>query len=133
MNTVFRGVVKNRNYVYDNESTIGMNKLAGTLEGKEFECRIEKRKKHRSDAQRGYFHGVIVRMIAREMGEEDEDRVLEELEWKFMFVKGIDGGLDSRRSVSTLTTVEQEELNEKVRMWAAKFLGLTIPDPERIE
>jgi hypothetical protein len=90
----------------------------------------------RSLIQNRYYFGVVVKMIANEMG--DEPIIVHEI-LKAMFLEQVemvkskktDTVVEVRwiKSSSELSTTEFEEYLEKCRKWAAEFLQLPIPLP----
>jgi hypothetical protein len=87
-------------------------------------------KKHEelcSKNQKGYYWGVIVKMIA-----EHTDHSTEEIHdtLKFKFLKDRDKfGMEYVRSTESLTTKEREEYHEQCRKWALFFFNMIIPLP----
>jgi hypothetical protein len=89
-----------------------------------------------SDNQRAYLHGVVVEMIAGEIGEgHDETWAL--LKEKFCSRRRIEllSGkfLEMPPTTRDYTVEQMTELIERIRVWAATFLGLSIPDPNQVE
>lgn len=100
------------------------------LKDGEYEMVIQKPKKWRSNEQNRYFHGVIVKLIAEEIGlspPEAKDML------KMMFLMHEKNGVVTLRSTADLSTVEQEEFNEHCRRWAAAEKGLNIPLPNEVD
>jgi hypothetical protein len=71
----------------------------------------------RSRSQNAYYHGVVVRLLAREFGSTDAE-THHRLKAEF----GI-------RSTASLERPEFEEYLERVRAWALTDHGITIPLP----
>ena len=97
--------------------------------GKTVEVTVELRRKHRTNEQNAYYHGVVLKMIADECGyrgEAELEGLHEEL--KRMFLPK-NGRLNIVKSTASLSTVEFSDYIEKVRAWAAEELSLYIPDP----
>lgn len=104
------------------------------LQGK-YNIKIERPKKPRSLQENNYYHGVVVKMIADEVGdlptEVHED--LKNLFLKHECVNRLTQEPEIRvRSTTELSTVEMEEYIEMCRVWAYNFLQLTIPLPNQI-
>jgi N-glycosylase/DNA lyase len=87
---------------------------------------IGKTKKNRSLNQNRYYHGVVVKYIAKEM-EQGADLTHEQLKFKFLQFEGI--LCNYVKSTKTLSTVEFEEYISEIRRWAFDFFPLDIPTP----
>lgn len=116
-------------------------------EDRTWKVAVEEHKAERSDNQNNYYHGVVLEAIYKNWGV-DKDDAHEWLcgarwGWKDKKVprtpRNPDGvesvpcrttttGYDSRRSV--LKKMEFEEFVEFARRFAAKKLGIFIPDPD---
>jgi len=96
---------------------------------------IDKRYKQRSDKENRYYWGVVLPLLCEYMGYTDEE-MHEAIKWKFLrketLLQPKYEELPTVRSTTTLTTIEFEELMEKIKIWAAEF-GILIPDPNQIE
>jgi hypothetical protein len=106
------------------------NVLKQKFEGKDVEIVLRLPQKKTTGPQRRYYFGVLVAMIAEAVGE-DKEAVHEEL--KQMFLKDRSKAFPVTRSTESLTTVEREEYHEKIRRWAASFLGLYLPLPNEVD
>jgi hypothetical protein len=107
--------------------TVWLGRLAP---GTQIDLIIKKHEEKCSDAQRGYYFGVIVKIIAEHTGHEPEE-IHDYLKWKFLRKKD-DAGLEIARSTESLTTGEREQYHEKCRRWAFVVLDLTIPLPNQV-
>src|SRR3990167_1344025 len=103
----------------------------------EFEFVIQRKFKRRSLPQNSYFHGVVLPMIAEEMGEEDLGEVKAILKAKFLSKEKHLAGKENQWETTNIVgrtsklTIEQFGIFiEKCRMWASKFLGMDIPNPD---
>ncbi|SRR6185437_6401630 len=105
--------------------------------GKEVAIRFERKSVKRSDPQNRYYWGVVIKEISirlRDLGNDwltDED-VHDLMKLKFNHEQVIgDGGevLEIPKSTANLTKTQFLEYVERVRMWAADFLCIDIPDP----
>ena len=90
----------------------------------------------RTMPQNKYYWSVIVSEIAGYCGE-DRDSIHEYLKAKFLGVRNVEL-LDGQRlelppTTRTLTVEQMTEYIEQVRQWAATFLGLPLPDADRLE
>lgn len=104
----------------------------------DYEFIIKKKFKGRSLPQNGWFHAVIVPMVADAMGEENLNEAKATLKAMFLsktkVIKGVDGQLQEITIVgrtSKLSTSGFGFFTNKCRIWAAKFLGINIPDPTK--
>ncbi|MBU0959480.1 MAG: hypothetical protein KKB31_06045 [Nanoarchaeota archaeon] len=105
------------------------NLLIQSLNGCEIELTIDKRKKDRSNQQNRYYHAVVVKMIAEDLGyTKDEAHIA----LKMLFLLK-DGKVPTVRSTTDLTTVEFEEYLRKIKRWASMFLNIYIPDPNEVD
>jgi hypothetical protein len=90
----------------------------------------------RSLPQNRYYHGVVVDMIAGYIGE-SRDETHELLKSRFLPVRRVellDGQFIEMPPTTRLLTVEEMTAYiEQVRVWAAQFLGLSIPDAGEVE
>lgn len=102
-----------------------------SLEGQEVEVIVRKVRKRRSVRENDYYHGVVVKMIADELGYEEPMDVHMELRRKFLPMDDT-GPLMKSRSTTSLSTVEMEDYLSRIRVWAATFLGLMIPLPNEV-
>ena len=97
---------------------------------------IARQQHNRTMPQNRYYHGVVVDMIAGYIGESrDETHAL--LKQKFLptrEVELLDGQKLTMPGSTRLLTVEQMTAYiEVIRVWAAQFLGLSIPDATQVE
>jgi len=90
-------------------------------EGKRVTVTVGRQRKPRSGKQNRYLHGVVIEMLANHLGYEKEE------------MKGIIKWIFKVKHTSDLSTVEDEELCERIRRWAVKEFNLVIPDPNQIE
>ena len=92
--------------------------------------------KQRSNQQNRYFRGVVVPMIGEVMGESNLDYVADEIK-KLDEVSSVmrhycsdkDDKAYRIKSTTELSTKEWEDFMSIVRMWASKFYGTYIPEP----
>jgi hypothetical protein len=102
------------------------------LEGQRYEMSLEKERKHRSARQRGYFHGVLIDVM--EKNEPFEGWTHEEIKMWIVDnyaprVYGENGMPDKIMPEHTWSTLEQEQVNEKVRRDCLEKFNLYIPLP----
>jgi hypothetical protein len=93
---------------------------------------LKKHFRKRSTSQNAWYWGLILPMIAEEMGESDLDylhALMKSMHLsKKVEIKGKMYTVVGR--TSKLTTAQFGEYCERVRMWASKELMLDIPDPD---
>ena len=94
--------------------------------------------KSRTLSQNNYYWGVIVPLIAEEMGD-DTESVHEILKHKFLKKtktiknrKGNEEQIEKVISTTKLTTKQFIQYIDSVKRWASSFLGLYIPDPGEV-
>ncbi len=94
----------------------------------EIDVTMEKHHRKRSDRQNRYYWGVVIPAIQIEIGEENPELVHG---WLQVEVGNFDTICGTRvpRGTSQLSTAEFEEYASRVRMFASKFYGVYIPDP----
>lgn len=102
--------------------------LSGT-----YNVTLERPKEKRSNNQSRYFHGVVVRYIANETGD-DYLSTKEDLKAMFLSYQEEKYGttITKIRSTAELTTVEFNEFNEQCCNWAYHYLNLIIPLPNEV-
>ncbi len=97
---------------------------------------VTRQTKLHSDSQRAYYFGVEVDMVAAEIGESKEE-THELLKEKFLPRRRIEllNGkfLEMPPSTKPLTSEQMAEYITAIKVWAATFLGLSIPDPNEVE
>lgn len=118
-----------------------MRQEAAVFAGKEIEVTIQKKKRSRSSEQNRYYWGVVVEMIRmgiKDLGDEaDAEQVHEFLKDRFLpsreRIDEITGELIYRLPASTtaLSTIQFSEYVEKCCQFAAEYLGVSIPMPEK--
>lgn len=100
---------------------------------KDIKLNIQLDKKDRSNSQNAYMWGVLIRMIADEMGMTD-DATHEMLKMMFLKVGYEHKGkrYEYARSTTSLSTIEFEDYCERIRLFASSELGLIIPLPGEV-
>jgi hypothetical protein len=98
-----------------------------TLEGKEIELRIEKRKRNRTISQNSYYW-LILTFIGDQVGEDPE--VLHNT-FKAMFLKGQGKKFPIVRSTTSLDTIEFVEYIEKIARKMTEY-GIALPEPDEV-
>lgn len=141
MRVIFAGQIlhgKLKLHDYDREL---FDKKLRELEGKPVEVTMERAKSHHSDSQRKYYWAVVVRMIQLQIGDDRPEDTHEALKKKFNPVRkdivnkatGEIEVIEIGGTTTTMTTVEFSDYIERIMRWAAQWLGLVIPDAERVE
>jgi len=108
------------------------NNWIAQLNDNKIEVIIRKPKKVRSDRQNRYYWGVVLKLITECTGESGED-LHNHFSYRWLGTKGKSGKLISRKSTTSLSTVEFMEYLDKIISWGEKFLNITFPNPEDIE
>jgi len=103
-------------------------------EGKTVYIIFSKKKPPRTLLQNAYYHGVVVKMIADEIGD-DYVSVHEDLKAKFcpeVTMRDIEDGREYKdKSTTRLNTKEFGMYIERCRAFAASFYNINIPDPDQ--
>jgi len=128
MNKIHRGKVKKGKFK-PNDPTAFILEFA-KLEGREVEVTVQKKRKHRSGQQNKYYHGVVVALIAEELGYTPQEA---HNALKVEFLTNNDGKLPRVGSTAELTTVEFLDFIAKVQQFASEELGIFIPDPTEVD
>jgi len=99
--------------------------------GQPVEVIVRKVRSQRSGKQNRYYWPVVVGLLAEHCGYTPEE-MHEALKWKFLRTE-VDSPLPTVRSTTSLSTVEFEEYQEQIRIWASSDLGVYIPLPNEVE
>lgn len=99
-----------------------------SLAGVEVDVQIGKHYKPRTEKENRYYWGVIIPLVAAEIGEEDTDIVHTWLQIAVGHKKTL-ANVDVPLGTSDLSTAEFEDFASRVRMFASKFLNVYIPLP----
>lgn len=136
MNRIWTGKVEKGRLKLDLEQEYEISILF--YEGKDIELVLRERKYDRSNQQNKYYWGVVIQMIADEIGESPQN-VHEMMKACFnkqrlvITVKGKQYQKEIVKSTTGLSTSEFEDYQRKIREWASSFLRLYIPLPNEIE
>lgn len=100
---------------------------------KDIELIIRKARRPNTRPEQNYYRGVIIKMIADEIGETPQ-RTHEILQAEF-FTYQDECGFKYVRStaIGEWSTAEWEDKMQEIRMWASDFLGLCIPLPNEVD
>ncbi len=85
----------------------------------------------RSNPQNSYWHGVIVKLLADELGY-THDEMHAALKMEFLKVRR-EGKPDTVGSTTELNTKDFNELKEHVQVWAKSEFDVYIPDPYEVD
>ncbi len=107
-----------------------------TLEGKEVEVSVRKKRKYRSNYQNRYYWGVIIPIVRQALwdtGHEYSNESVHEI-LKYRFLKQdyhIKDGefFTETRSTKDLTTSEFMDYIAQIQRWTSEMFGVYIPDP----
>lgn len=109
-------------------------------EGQEVEITIKRKFKKRTSGQpgeetnfNGYYWGVIVKIIADEIGEIDQDIVHNWIQLAVGNTKSMKDGTKVPAGTSHMSGAEFSDYCSRVRMWTGQKEGLNIYLPEPYE
>lgn len=137
MEKYFSGTIKDGEFIPHTYERERLNRRIGQLEGKQVKANFTIEHGIRSNQQNKYLWGVVYKMIGDELGEDDLQVVHYQMcvmfHYKLIKTWDENTGMTVMAKVpdetSSLTTTEFSQYVEKIRRWAASFLGLNIPDP----
>lgn len=103
------------------------------LEGKKLWLHLEDLKKQRSLKQNAYYWGVVIPLIADEIGEHDHNYVHALMKHRFLTKKKVikNKVYEATGSTRKLNTNQFNIFMDKVIHWANTELGLQIPPPDK--
>ena len=108
----------------------------GKHEGRDVWVTVIRQQRLHTDNQRKYYFGVVVDMIAAEIGA-TKDETHEWLKQKFLMrrVELLNGKVIEMPARFRDLSVEEvaDYISVKIKPWAAEFLGLSIPDANEVE
>lgn len=123
--------------------------IAAAFTGHGIEVTVRRRRKRRSSPQNRYYWGVIIPAVLRgfiDAGNalQEGNQAHRETVHEFLKLRFLDNGIEIHDAegvlhkgpptTTTLTTTEQEEYHDRIREFAAEFLGVSIPLPnEQVE
>lgn len=105
---------------------------AKAFAGKEIELVLREPKRNRSNQANKYYWGVVIAMIAAELGY-TKDEAHEAIAWKFLQEGEADAKLPKRKSTADLDQHAFEDYVSQVKQFAAEELGIAIPDPGQVD
>ena len=127
MNKLHHGTVTKGRFMPDNRPSLNLE--FSKREGKRVSVTVVTYKKSRSKPQNSYYFGVVVALMAEEMGDTVAS-VHEALKVKFLY--DLTGDMPKVRSTTDLTTVEFEKYISDARQLASEFLNIYIPEPNEV-
>lgn len=135
MKTKYKAMVNNQGRMVLLDHALFQENMKSFKKGEVFYLIVERHRKQTvSDPMRRYYWAVVATMIAEETGHSKE-AIHEALKLKILGYTDERTGLKMVPSVfsdeSQLDVSEKKAFVEEVRRWAADFLNLWIPDPER--
>lgn len=137
----FFGKILNGELIQDDSESF-QKYLATHFEGKEIEMTVGPKYKRRTQGDpgeetnfNGYYWAVVVRMIADEMGEWDQDVVHDYIQMAVGNVRVMKNGIKLPAGTKEMSGVEFAEYCSKVRTWANSpdELNLYIPEPHECD
>lgn len=106
-----------------------LDKLINSLEGKEIEITVDKRRKNRTNNQNNWYWACVIGIPADHYGYTPDE--MHEA-YKFMFLRKEEHGKPMTvKSTASLSTEEFSDYVETCRTWAAKQ-GIDIPEPNAV-
>ena len=126
---VFFGNVERGRAVFADPSRLSL--WLSTIEGQEFQCVIEKKKKKRSNRENGYYWAVIIPILSEHFGY-SKNETHEALKHQFLLVHP-EGKPPYAKSTTKLSTVEMEDYLSKIRMTLSMDWELDIPEPNEVD
>jgi hypothetical protein len=137
----FYGTIKNGKLEMNpGEQNLINSYLMQFKEDQEIEMTIKRKYKKRTQGGQGeetnfngYWWAVVVRMVADEMGDEDQDYIHHLILIQIGHFKVDKYGNKHPLSTSELSGGEFAELCSRARTWASKELKIYIPEPNEAE
>lgn len=114
-------------FIYENPQAVALR--VKKLNNSEVWVSIAKKTKIRSNNQNRYYWGVVVFILAKELGYLAEE-IHDALKFKFLLEKA--EKIEVPRSTTELSTIEFENFLSTVRMWASSELNIYIPEPNEV-
>ena len=133
----FRAIIKPRDChyeIYEQDEEKYSLYMDGFEEGTHVFVTVEKitKKKERSLEQNSYYWGVVIKILEDDGPGYSKDEWHEALKAKFLTYENVPG-IPTQLSTTQLSTIEFEIYLEKIRRWAASFLGINIPEPNQVK
>lgn len=131
INVGYRGKIEGGNIVFDLNNQSRYDSNINSLEGEEVVITLKKYRKKRTDQQNRYFYGVVVKVIAEELGYSPKE-MAKIIKGQFLVTRG-DDGFPRVWSTTELNTKRFEEFLEAVRRHYSSEFGIYVPLPNEIE
>ena len=128
MNPIFRATVQKGKVVFHNVDLF--NGFLISLEGKDVDVTVKKKKKTRSNPQNAFYWGVVIKLLCETTGYNDDEM---HNALKMLFLQDRSRKIPTLRSTTTLSTMEFEDYLEKIRIWASTELSCNIPLPNEVD
>jgi len=128
MKPTFRIKINNGKVVF--EDRYKFDEFLKGIEDKEKLLIIDDIKKPRSENENRYYWGVVIKILADELGYLDKNDVHDAMRLRFLKENG---KLETIRSTASLSTQEFEEYLSKIRIFASSELNIIIPEPNSVE
>jgi len=125
---IFKATVKHGKVVFHNLDLL--NSYLISLENKDVEVIVRKKKKRRTNPQNAWYWACVVGIPAEHFGYLP-DEMHDAFKWMFL-KRECKGKPVTVRSTTSLTTTEFSEYTEKCRQWAAEE-GINIPSPDEVD
>lgn len=126
---IFQGKIEDCILIYDERDKF--NAYLTTLNGP-VEVIVRKPRKVRSSQQNKYYWGVILKLISEHTGESIDD-LHNHFSYKYLSMNGKSGKLHSKKSTTSLSTIEFMEYINKIIQWGEQFLNINFPEPEDVD
>ena len=138
----FQAIISRGELIFNDRSV--KKYLTSFKEDQEVDVTISRRYKRRTSAQpgeetnfNGYYWGVVVKIIADEIGEFDKEgygRIHEMIQWAVNNTKHMPNGIEVTAGTSEMSGAEFAEYCKKARMWANQpdsitQKGIYVPEP----
>lgn len=114
--------------------------MAKFAPGTELELTICKKYRRRTSGKpdeetnfNGYLWAVPIRMIADEIGEENDEIVHQWIQLAVGNVKVMKDGTKVPAGTRDMSGAEFADYCARIRIWAANFLKMNIPEPNEVE
>ena len=132
MNYILKAKIEHNKLIWFNPERF--QELLKSMSGG-IEVVFRKIKSPRSNQQNRYYWGVIIKILADELGYDPTDL---HFALRLRFLSMIEDNVTSGvllvpKSTTGLSTAEFEAYQADIRRWAAGFLNISIPEPNEVE
>lgn len=116
-----------------------LRRFVETMEGKNVEVIVKKKRAKRSDAQNRFYWGVVIPIIHdafKELGHRlnpEEVHFFLKQKFNYQTLCNADGEMvgEIPKSTAELNKLEFMEYVDKISQWATEMLNVTIPEPHK--